>query len=159
MKKVFAVLLVVGLAAGLGAGRAFAQNKKVEFSLHAGAMTYVGEWGSFEGALLTLSPQVDIHVTRGFMISPEAMFLTDTDFSGLVALPGVLFNYLGKGFFAGAGVVLPVSISGELGVGTLLPKFNIGLRGRHFNLTAYLITSTEAMFRNNLIGTSLGYRF
>ncbi len=159
MKKVFAVLSVVGLVAGLGAGRAFAQDKKVEFSLNAGAMTTLGGEISFAGVLLTLAPQVDIHVTKGFMVSPEAMFLTDTEFSGVVALPGVLFNYLGKGFFAGAGVVLPVSISGGLGAGTLLPKLNIGYRGRHVNLTAYLITSTEAMFSMNLIGASLGYRF
>lgn len=159
MKKVVVAMVAIGLAAGLGAGRAFAQDKKVELSLNAGAMTLLGGNISFAGVLLTLGPQVDIHVTKGFMISPEAMFLTDTEFSGFVALPGVTFNYLGRGFFAGAGVVLPVSISEGLGAGTLLPKFNLGYRGNHVSLTAYLITSTEAMFSLNLIGASLGYRF
>jgi hypothetical protein len=126
------MVLVMGLVAGIGAGRA---------------------------VLLILGPQVDIHVTKGFMISPEAMFLTDTEFTGVSALPGVIFNYLGNGFFAGAGVILPVSISDGLGAGNLLPKFNLGYRGRHVNLTAYLITSTEAMFSLNLIGASIGYRF
>lgn len=159
MKKVVLAVLVMGLAAGIGTGQAFAQEKRVEFSLNAGAMTLIGGDISFAGVLLTLGPQVDIHVTKGFMISPEAMFLTDTEFAGVAALPGVIFNYLGKGFFAGAGVILPVSISGGLGAGNLLPKFNLGYRGRHVNLTAYLITSTEAMFSLNLVGASIGYRF
>jgi len=159
MKKVALAVLVMGLAAGIGAGQAFAQEKKVEFSLNAGAMTTLGEDISFAGVLLTLTPQVDIHVAKGFMISPEAMFLTDIEFSGVVALPGVMFNYLGKGFFAGAGVVFPVSITDGFGTGSLLPKLNLGYRGGHVNLTAYLITDTAAMFSINLVGASIGYRF
>lgn len=159
MKKVVLAVVVIGLAAGLGAGQAFAQEKKVEFSLNAGAMTLVGGDISYGTVLLTLSPQVDIHVAKGFMISPEAMFLTDTEFSGVVALPGAIFNYVGKGFFAGAGVVFPVSITDGFGTGSLLPKLNLGYRGGHVNLTAYLITDTSAMFSVNLIGASLGYRF
>jgi hypothetical protein len=159
MKKVLMGVLLVGLLAAVAAAPAWAQEKKVEFGLHAGVMTWLESGESFSGVLLTLSPQVDIHVTKGFMISPEAMFLTDTHFSGLVALPGVMFNYTGRGFFAGAGVVLPVAISGGLDAGTLLPKLNIGYRGPHVTLTAYLITSTEALFSENLIGASLGYRF
>jgi hypothetical protein len=159
MKKVVLAVLMVGLAVGLGAGQAFAQEKKVEFSLNAGAMTLLGGDISFAGVLLTLSPQVDIHVAKGFMISPEAMFLTDVEFSGVIALPGVLLNYVGRGFFAGAGVVFPVSISDGFGTGSLLPKLNLGYRGRHVNLTAYLITDTAALFSLNLIGASLGYRF
>lgn len=159
MKKVVLAVLVMGLAAGIGTGQAFAQEKKVEFSLNAGAMTLIGGDISFAGVLLTLTPQVDIHIAKGFMISPEAMFLTDIEFSGVVALPGVMFNYLGKGFFAGAGIVFPVSITDGFGTGSLLPKVNLGYRGRHVNLTAYLITDTAAMFSINLVGASLGYRF
>ena len=57
----------------------------------------------------------------------------------------MILNYTGKGgFFAGAGVVLPVMISeGESDAGDLLPKINLGYRGNHINLTAYLITSTD----------------
>ena len=159
MKKVVLAVLVMGLAAGIGTGQALAQEKKVEFSLNAGAMTLIGGDISFAGVLLTLTPQVDIHIAKGFMISPEAMFLTDIEFSGVVALPGVMFNYLGKGFFAGAGIVFPVSITDGFGTGSLLPKVNLGYRGRHVNLTAYLITDTAAMFSINLVGASLGYRF
>jgi len=160
MKKVILMVLVVGLVAGLGARQAFAQDKKVEFSLNVGGMGYLGSEGSFESVLLAFSPQVDIHVTKGLMISPEVMVVTDTHFSGAIGFPGVIFNYLGKGFFAGAGIVVPVYVGEDTaGVGTILPKINIGYRGKKVNLTAYLITSTQQMFSENLVGATIGYRF
>ena len=158
MKKVMLMVLVVGLVAGLGTRQAFAQDKKVEFSLNLGAMTFYGE-ESFSAFGLTLSPQVDIHVAKGFMISPEFMFVTDTHFSGVVGLPGVMFNFVGKGFFAGAGVALPVVISGEMGVGELVPKVNLGYRGAGITLTVYTITTFNEIFQWGLVGASLGYRF
>ena len=158
MKKAVLAGLMAGLIAGLGSGPAFAQQKKVEFSLNLGVMSFYG-WESFSTFLLTLSPQVDIHVVKGFMISPEAMFITDFEFSGVAAFPGIIFNYEGKGFFIGGGAVLPVSISGEVGVGELLPKVNVGYRGKRINLTVYTITSFNGIFRAGLVGASLGYRF
>ena len=144
----------MALAAGIGTGQAFAQEKRVEFSLNAGVMIFSEEVG------VALSPQVDIHVTKGFMISPEAMIVTDFQFTGALLFPGVMFNYTGKGFFAGAGVVVPIFISGWWsGAGDLLPQLNIGYRGRHVNLTAYLITSTAQLFSENLVGATIGYRF
>ncbi len=141
MKKVGVILLVVvGMLAGAAVQQAYAQDKKVEFSLNLGVMSYLGSGESFADVLLAISPQVDIHVTRGFMISPEAMVITNFRFSGLIGFPGVIFNYVGKGFFIGAGVVLPVYVSAEdAGVGTILPKLNIGYRGKKINLTAFLI--------------------
>jgi hypothetical protein len=160
MKKVILAVVVAGLVFGTGFRPAYAQDKKAEFSLNLGVMSYLGGEGSFSGALLTLTPQVDIHVTQGFMISPEAMVLTDFHFSGVIGLPGVILNYTGKGFFVGAGVVVPVAISeGDAGVGNIVPKFNIGYRARHVNLTAYLITDTKRIFSDNLVGASIGYRF
>jgi hypothetical protein len=154
MKKAVLAVLVMGLTAGIGTGQAFAQEKRVEFSLNAGVMIVSEDIG------VAFSPQLDIHVTKGFMISPEAMVVTDFQFSGALLLPGVLFNYTGRGFFAGAGVVVPVFISDYwTGAGDLLPKLNIGYRGRHVNLTAYLLTSTARLFSENLVGATIGYRF
>jgi len=155
MKKVVLAVLVMGLAAGIGTGQAFAQEKKVEFGLNLGFMTT-----DFEDFGVALSPQVDIHVTKGFMISPEAMVVTDFQLSGALIFPGVMFNYTGKGFFAGAGAVVPIMISDYWsGTGNILPKLNIGYRGRHVGLTAYLLTSTAQLFSTNLVGATIGYRF
>jgi len=154
MKKVVLAVLVMGLAVGIGTGQAFAQDKKVEFSLNAGVMIVSEDVG------VALSPQLDIHVTKGFMISPEAMVVTDFQFSGALLFPGVMFNYTSKGFVVGVGAVVPVMISDYWsGTGDLLPKLNIGYRGRHVNLTAYLMTSTARLFSENLVGATIGYRF
>jgi len=154
MKKLVMVVLAAALMAGLGTSGAFAQVKKVEFSLNAGVMIFPEDVG------VALSPQVDIHVTKGFMISPEAMAVTDFQFSGALLFPGVMFNYTSKGFVVGVGAVVPVMISDYWsGTGDLLPKLNIGYRGRHVNLTAYLLTSTAQLFSENLVGATIGYRF
>lgn len=163
MKKVMVMVLAVGLVVALGTGQAFAQGKKVEFSLNLGVMTDLGPDYSFSEALFTFAPQVDIHLSPALMLSPEVMVITDDGFSfdPLLLYPGVLLNYTAKGgFFAGAGVVLPVIFwEGESDTGDLLPKINLGYRGRHFNLTAYLLTDTESLFKYNLIGLSAGFRF
>jgi hypothetical protein len=160
MKKVILMVLAVGLFAGATAEQALAQDKKTEFSLNLGVMSYLGGEGSLTGALLAISPQLDIHVTKGFMISPEAMFITDFHFSAAIGFPGVILNYTGKGFFTGAGVVVPVIIGeGYSGVGSILPKINIGFRGKKVNVTAYLITDTRRLFSDNLVGATIGYRF
>ena len=163
MKKVMVTVLAAGLVAALGTGQAFAQGKKVEFSLNLGVMTDLGPDSSFSEALFTFAPQVDIHLSPALMLSPEIMVITDDGFSfdPLLLYPGVLLNYTARGgFFAGAGVVLPVVFwEGESDTGDLLPKINLGYRGNHFNLTAYLLTDTESLFKYNLIGLSAGYRF
>jgi hypothetical protein len=177
MKKFMVMVLAVGLVVALGTGQAFAQGKKVEFSLNLGVMTDLGPDGSFSEALFTFAPQVNIHLSPALMLSPEVMVITDDGFIfNPLLYPGVLMNYPAKGgflagvllnytakggFFAGAGVVLPVIFwaAGESGAGDLLPKINLGYRGNHFNLTAYLLTNTESLFKYNLIGLSAGYRF
>lgn len=163
MKKVFLVLSAAALVAGLGAGPAFAQGKDVEFSLNLGAMTDLGSNGSFSDVLFTFSPQVDAHISPAFMISPEVMLITDDSFSfdPILLYPGVILNFTSEsGFFVGAGAALPVAFGdGDTETGDLLPKINLGYRGSHFNMTAYLLTSTEEMFDDNLVGLSVGYRF
>jgi hypothetical protein len=159
MKRVILAVLVAALAIGLGTGTALAQDKKVELCLNVGALTFYGGDLAFSGLGLTAGPQVDIHVTKGFLISPEFMFATDIEFSGVAGLPGVTFNFLGRGFFIGGGAVLPVSLSGGLGIAELLPKLQLGYHGRKVNLSVYTITTFRAFFQYGLVGASIGYRF
>lgn len=159
MNRTVLVVLAVVLAVGMGAGQAAAQDKKVEVVLNVGAMTFYGGDLSFSGLGLTAGTQIDIHVTKGFMISPEFSLVTDSHFSGAAGLPGVTFNYCGRGFFIGAGAVLPVSISEGLGVSELLPKVHLGYHGRKFNFGVYTITAFNGIFQYGLVGANLGYRF
>ncbi len=159
MKKVVMAVLAAALMAGLGTTGAFAQEKKVEFSLNAGAMTFYGGEFSFSRAAFAAGGQLDIHVTKGFMISPDLMFVTDTNFLDVLGLAGATLNYVGNGFFIGGGAVLPFAVSGEAGVGALLPKVHLGFRGSHVVLTVYTITAFNAIFQYGLLGASLGYKF
>ena len=157
MKRIVSVALAAGIVSLSGFGPAYAQDKTVEFSLNVGTMTAIGGDASLSSFAFTVSPQVDIRVAKRFAISPEAMFITD--FFNVAALPGVLLNYMGKGFFAGGGAVLPVAIAGGVGFGNVMPKVNIGYRGRDFNLTAYAVGAFEGVLQWGLVGASVGYRF
>jgi len=159
MKRAVLVVLAVALAVGMGVGQAAAQDKKAEVVLNVGAMTFYGGDLTFSGLGLTAGAQIDVHVTKGFMISPEFSFVTDTHFSGVAGLPGVTLNYCGRGFFIGAGAVLPVSISEGIGVAELLPKVHLGYHGRKVNFGVYTITAFNGFFQYGLVGANLGYRF
>ena len=162
MKKAMVMVVAVVFLGGSVALPGFSQEKKVEFSLNLGVMTNLDPDDSFSDLMFTFAPQVDFHVTRGFMISPEVMVITDDGFSfdPLLLYPGVLLNYTSKSFFVGGGFVLPVMFWEDgTDTGDLLPKINIGYRGPHLNVTAYLLTDTHEFLKYNLIGLSAGYRF
>lgn len=150
MKKVILAALVMGLL--LGGISLGAQEKKVAMSLNLGAMTYVGsEGGSFSDFLFSLGAQVDWRLGSSFMLSPELQVLTYRFHFDCVQIdPGLVLNYTSKSFFAGAGVIFP---------GMLFPKLNIGYSGRHTVLACYLITTAENLFKDNLVGFTLGYKF
>ncbi len=109
MKKVMLGLLVVGLLAG----GLFAQapEKKWAFSVNLGVQTNLWRGSSFDEAQATVDLRAGYRIGKSFEISPEVMYATGykfhTDFGFLY--PGVMLNYLAKGFFVGAGAVIPVA--------------------------------------------------
>jgi hypothetical protein len=169
MKKVFSVLLAAVLVVGLGAGQAFAQGKKAEFSLNVGVQTNVWEGTSFDKGLFTADARVGLRLGRSFEISPEVMavfsYLKMFEGSGGTLLyPGVMLNYRAGNFFAGAGAVLPWAFfEGESDSGNLSPKVNIGYTFPNgLQLTAYYLCWTEEgidLFDAGFAGLTIGYRF
>jgi hypothetical protein len=161
MKKVLWVLLVSGSLAGGAFQQAMAQEKNVEFSMNLGVMTDLSEESSFSDALYTLGAQADIRLGKSFKFSPEVQVITYRfHFDYVLVDPGIILNFTSKGFFAGAGVILPIVVGeGESETGKLSPKFNVGYSGRHLILASYLITNAENLFKYNLIGASIGYKF
>ncbi|MCR4408741.1 MAG: hypothetical protein QHH43_02560 [Candidatus Saccharicenans sp.] len=160
MKKVILAALVMGLL--LGGISLGAQEKKVAMSLNLGAMTYVGSEGdSFSDFLFSLGAQVDWRLGSSFMLSPEVQVLTYRfHFDYVLVDPGLVLNYTSKSFFAGAGLIFPILVGeGETWTGKLSPKLNIGYSGRHLVLAGYLITNAENLFKENLVGFTLGYKF
>jgi hypothetical protein len=84
MKRIVLAVLVMGLAAGIGTGRALAQEKKVEFGISLNVLSSFGGGYGFEDFGLGLTPQLDIHLAKRFMISPEIMLFTDFEFSASI---------------------------------------------------------------------------
>jgi hypothetical protein len=148
MKNVMLGFLVMGFLAG----GVFAQapEKKVVGSLNLGIQTNLMQGSSFDVSQGTLDLRIGICLGKSFLISPEVMYATSHKFHfnyGFV-YPGVVFNFVAKPFFIGAGAVLPVTYGGgSTDTGNLAPKFNVGHMGEHFVLTAYIV-----MWREDTLG-------
>jgi hypothetical protein len=126
----------------------------IDFSINAGVLADLGEDG---GAVATLGAQIDIPFGRTVMLSPELNLLTN--FGGALVLPGALLNFKVHNVFTGLGAVYVPGDEFEDEGGLVLPKINVGYRGRRITGTVYLITTFESLFSYNLFGASIGYRF
>lgn len=170
MKKLSWVMLVAGLVAGLGSPQAFAQGKKVEFSLNLGLQANLGQENSFEHIWPTLDLRAGIRLGESIRISPEFMAVVfgkfESDFGYALLYPAVMLNYTGPKFFVGAGVVLPIWIGdGIAGTENPAPKINLGWKLGKFMLTAYAIIYVKVhdgfygLPKYTYLGTTAGYRF
>jgi hypothetical protein len=165
MKNVVLGLLVMGLVTG----GLFAQapEKRWSYSFNFGLQTNLWRGSSFDEAQGTVDLRVGYRLGKSFEISPEVMYATGYKFHfdyGFL-YPGVMLNYLSKGFFIGAGAVIPVAFGhGSSSSGNPAPKINIGYYHNHLQLTAYIIMYTEndpywGFPHFNFVGASVGYRF
>jgi hypothetical protein len=168
MKKVFLCFLVIGVVAGLAVAPAWSQDKKVGFSLNAGVQTNVWDGSSFDQAVFTLDGRVGFALGKSFEISPEFMAVFNYgsyfEASGATLLyPGVMLHFKSGSFFVGLGAVLPwLFYDGGSDSGDISPKIDIGYKFGKLQVTAYLITWTEAgidFLDVNWVGLTLGYRF
>lgn len=162
MKKLVVAVLVAVL--GAAAVPAMAQGKAA-FSLNLGVQTNVWSGTSFDNAWFTLDARVGFGLGKSFEISPEVMYAVDDSFDFSIGwlYPGVLVNYKSGGFFAGAGVVLPVVFrEGESDTGNLSPKINLGYDFGNIKLTGYFLVFNETgidFFDMNQAGVTIGYKF
>ncbi len=169
MKKVLAVLLVVGIVALAAAAPAWAQDKKISFSLNAGVQTNVFNGSSFDNAAFTADGRVGILLGRNFEISPEVMAVFNygtlfDESGGTLLYPGVMLNYRARSFFVGIGAVLPWwFIDGDSGTDRISPKVNIGYTFPNgIQVTAYYLTLNEQytdLFDLGFAGLTIGSRF
>ena len=168
MKKAGMGLLVIGVVAGLAVTPAWSQGKKAEFSLNAGIQTNVWDGSSFDQAVFTLDGRVGFPLGKSFDISPEFMAVFNYgsyfDTSGATLLyPGVMLHFKSGSFFVGLGAVLPwLFYDGDSEAGDISPKIDIGYKFGKLQVTAYMITWTEAgidLLDVNWVGLTLGYRF
>lgn len=163
MKKVILGVLAVGLTVGVALQPLNALDKTVDFSLNLGAMTNAGSCGTFSDVLFTFSPQIDVRIARNFMISAEAMIITDDGFhfNPFLLYPGILLSYTNGRVSFGGGAVLPIAFWRGWGVetGDLVPKIAVDYRAGHLKFTTYILVDTQPLFSCNLIGLTVGYVF
>jgi len=165
MKKAMMGLLSVGIIAALTVAPAWSQGRKTEMSLNLGVQTNIWNGTSFDNAWFTLDLRVGVPLGAKFELAPELMYATDDslDFSWHNLYPGVLVNYRSGGFFAGAGLVLPIGFGeGESDTASPSPKINLGYNVGKFKLTAYFLMFLDSgldFLDMNQAGITLGYRF
>jgi hypothetical protein len=159
VKKVFLGVLVMSLL--LGGNLQAARKKKVVLSWNSGIMTHIGSGGVFSVLLLSEGIQADLKLNSNFQLSPEVQLLYEPFRDDYLFInPGLVLNFTSKKFFAGAGVILPVLFEMDgVRFGRLSPKFNIGFIEGDTFLAFYIITDKRHLFRDNLVGLIVGFKY
>jgi hypothetical protein len=165
MKKMVMVLLVLAVAAAAAVPPAWSQDRKTQVSLNLGVQTNIWHGTSFDNAWFTVDLRVGVPLGAKFELAPELMYATDDslEFWWHNLYPGILLNYRSGGFFAGAGVVLPIGFGeGESDTASPSPKINLGYDIGRLKLTAYFLMILDSgldVLDMNQAGVTLGYRF
>jgi hypothetical protein len=154
MKNVAVVLFILLLAAGLhGSGT------PVSFGIHFGTMT--DESFSFDPLFWTAGVELDFRFNNYLMFSPEATLVSHGfKFKDFTLYPAAILNLTASTFFVGGGITKGFFLgSGASGSTKVALKLNGGLLTNQMKLTAYIITGFGDLFKDMLVGASLGFRF
>ena len=157
MRKIILGVLVVVMIGG-AFQQVQAQEKKAQGGFNLGVMFLGGDIEEGFG-LWTFGLSLDYRLGENVAISPEVEIWTYRFyFDAFILSPGMILNYQEGIFFFGAGLIYPFVISqfGTADVG-LLPKVNIGLRGKNVKLTGYAFSDWS--LSGVVLGASIGYRF
>ncbi len=154
MKKALMVLCGLLLVSGL-----YAFEKQTTFGVNFGIMTDDGF--SFDPLLWTAGAEIDLQLGQYLMLSPEVTLVGNGfKFKEFLLFPGAVLNFTPSNFFIGGGLVKGIYIgSGETFVSDdFALKLNAGLFSRNLKLTAYVITDFDSLFKNMVVGATLGFR-
>ncbi|MDD8012194.1 MAG: hypothetical protein PHX05_01790 [Acidobacteriota bacterium] len=154
MKK--ALILLCGLllvSAAHGAG------SQMNFGLNFGIMT--PDNFKFDPIMWTVGAELDFQLNDFVMLSPEVTLVGyQFKFKEFVLYPGIVLNFTPGSFFIGGGLVKGFLIPSDVNASSdVALKLNAGLMSRNTKLTVYLISDFNPIFKNMLIGASLGFRF
>jgi hypothetical protein len=154
MKKAAVLFVAVLMAAGLQAA-----GKAMNFGIHFGLMT--DEHFSFDPVNWTAGAELDFKFGDYLMFSPEATLVSSGfKFKTFVLYPAAILNLMVSTFFVGGGITKGYLIgSGASGSSDVCLKLNAGLLTSQMKLTAYIITGFDKIFKDMLVGASLGFRF
>ena len=154
MKKVLILLcglLVVSAVHGAGS--------QMNFGLNFGIMT--SDDFKFDPIMWTVGAELDFQLGNFLMLSPEVTLVGyKFEFKQFILYPGIILNFTPGSFFVGGGVVKGFLIGeGTSGSSDVALKLNAGIISKNIKFTAYLITAFDNIFKDMLVGASLGFRF
>jgi hypothetical protein len=145
----FGLLLVSGI---------YAASNEMSFVLNVGTMTH--DDFKFNPFYWTAGAELDLPFGNALMFSPEVT-LVGYKFKDFFLFPAAILNFTPGDFFIGGGLTKGF----YLGNGTATAftdvalKLNAGFQSRSLKLTAYLITAFNNIFKDMLVGASLGFKF
>jgi len=154
MKKVLILLcglLLVSVVHGAGS--------QMNFGLNFGIMT--PDNFKFDPIMWTVGAELDFQLNDFIMLSPEVTLVGyQFKFKEFVLYPGIILNFTPGSFFIGGGVVKGFLIPSDVNASSdVALKLNAGLITTNTKLTVYVISDFNPIFKNMLVGASLGFRF
>ncbi len=149
-----AMLFLVLLTAGV-----HLSGGTVGFGINFGTMT--DDSFSFDPLFWTAGAEVDFRFNNYLMFSPEATLVSEGfKFKAFTLYPAAILNLTAGTFFAGGGITKGFFLgSGTSGSKDVALKLNAGLLTNQMKLTAYIITGFKEIFKDMMVGASLGFRF
>jgi hypothetical protein len=154
MKK--AIVMLCGLLLVTGV---YAAGSQMNFGLNFGIMT--SDNFKFNPIMWTVGAELDFQLNDFVMLSPEATLVGyKFEFKQFVLYPGIILNFTPGSAFIGGGLVKGFLIPSDVAASDKVAlKLNAGLISRNTKLTVYLISDFSPIFKNMLVGASLGFRF
>jgi len=154
MKKLSVLLLGLLLVSGV-----FAAGNEMSFGINFGIMTDDGF--SFDPIIWTAGAELDLQIGNYIMFSPEVILAGEGfKFKVFTLYPAAILNFTASNFFAGGGVAKGFYIgSGLSGSTDFLLKLNAGFLSKNIKLTAYALMAFNKLFKDMIVGASLGFKF
>jgi hypothetical protein len=153
MKKIVILLCGLLLVTGL-----CAQNK-MTLGINFGTMT--DDTFSFNPFFWTAGAELDLPFGTSLMFSPEVTLVGyKFEFKEFLLFPAAILNFTVSNFFVGGGITKGFYIgSGDTTeITDVALKLNAGLLTENIKLTAYIITPFDGIFKEMIIGATLGFR-
>jgi len=153
MKKVIVLLCGLLLVSGV-----YAAGSQMNFGINFGIMT--PDNFKFDPIMWTVGAELDLKLNDFLMLSPEATLVGyKFEFKEFVLYPGIILNFTPGSLFVGGGLVKGFPIPSDVNASSdVALKLNAGLISKNTKLTVYLISDFDGLFKNMLIGASLGFR-
>lgn len=154
MKKAMVLLCGLLLVTGVSAA-----GKQMSFGLNFGIMT--PDNFKFDPIFWSAGAEIDFQLNDYVMLSPEATLVGyKFEFKQFVLYPGVILNFTPGSAFIGGGLVKGFLIPSDTPVSSKISlKLNAGLMSSNTKLTVFLISTFDNLFKDMLVGATLGFRF